>query len=190
VTVTGSVIGGEIALTAQLDASVAATTGKIDVVSAANGIQAQTSLGVSEHLTFDFTFGLDLTAGLSAPEAFFYTGSPTTASCERRRHKATSRDLPPRRLFSTYVRDGTANSTIDLDADVNVRFTNSEVNADGKITLSELQGTELANLITQNSTGTLVVNLRRRATLGSFTPSGVLAIADANLFDAVAPVTR
>ena len=47
VTVTGSVIGGEIALTAQLDASVAATTGKIDVVSAANGIQAQTSLGVT-----------------------------------------------------------------------------------------------------------------------------------------------
>src|SRR5262245_8490604 len=73
VNVTGSVTGGEITLAVQLDAPVAPTTGKIDVVDAANGIQAKTPLEVSvgEHLKFNFTFGLDLTAGLSASEAFF-----------------------------------------------------------------------------------------------------------------------
>ena len=84
--------------------------------------------------------------------------------------------------------DGTANSKIDLDADVNVKFTNSEVNADGKITLSELQGTELSSLVTQNATGSLGVSLPTSATLGSFTfGNALLTLTDTNLFDAVAP---
>ena len=82
VNVTGSATGAEIALTVQLDAPVAPTTGKIDVVDAANGIQAQTPLEVSvgEHLKFNFTFGLDLTQACHLPKRSS-SGSPTTASC-------------------------------------------------------------------------------------------------------------
>ena len=192
VSVTGSATGSEIALTVQLDAPVAPTTGKIDVVDAANGIQAQTPLEVSvgEHLKFNFTFGLDLTPGLSASEAFFIRVPDNGLVLSAAGHKANIAGFDASVGFlDVTFGDGTANSKIDLDADVNVRFTNSEVNADGKITLSELQGTELANLVTQLSTGTLGVNLPTKATLGSFTPNGVVAIADANLFDVVAPVT-
>ena len=71
---------------------------------------------------------------------------------------------------------------------MNVRFTNSEVNADGKITLSELQGTELSSLVTQNATGSLGVSLPTSATLGSFTfGNALLTLTDTNLFDAAAP---
>src|SRR5262245_8537161 len=162
VDVTGSMTGGAITLAVKLDASVAATTSKIDLIDAANGIQAKNPLeaGVSGHLTFNFTFGLDLTAGLSASEAFFIQVPDDGLVLSAGSNKANIAGSGGRVGFlDVTFGDGSTNSKIDLDADVNVRFTNSEVNADGKVTLSELLGTELSSLVTQNATGSFGVSL-------------------------------
>src|SRR5262245_34344832 len=128
VKVTDSGTGGEIALTVQLDKTIAPTTGKIDVVSAADGIETQTSLDVSEHLKFNFTFGLDLTAGLSASEAFFIRVPDDGLVLSADGHKTSIAGSAGRVGFlDVTFGDGTTSSKVDLVADVNVRFTNGEV---------------------------------------------------------------
>jgi Ca2+-binding RTX toxin-like protein len=186
VTVSGSSSATEITLAVQLDASVAPTSSFLDLDNAANGIQARTSVDVGEHTKFNFTFGVDLTPGLSASEAFFIRAGADGLVLSADGHRASVPGFAGHVGFlDATFGDGTAGSKIDLDADVSVAFTNPTVNADGKITLSELQGTQLGNLVTLTPTSALNVTLPVKATLGSFAPTGTMTITDSNAFDGV-----
>jgi Ca2+-binding RTX toxin-like protein len=186
VNVTGSADNGQAALQISIDSAVTASSGTIDIVSAADGITSKNTLAVSGQLKFDFVLGLDLTPGLVAEEAFFIRVPNDGLALSVQAQRSGNAAFAGRVGFLDVSLAGA--STIDLAAAIKVNVTHAAVNADGKVTLAELNGTELSSLVTQNASGTLAMKLPTSATLGSFTPSGVMTLADANLFDAAAPV--
>jgi Ca2+-binding RTX toxin-like protein len=188
-TVTGSASAGEITLDVQLDASIASASSQLDLDSPQNGIQAKSSLDVGAHVTFDFTFGFDLTPGLAPAEAFFIRVPDNGLVLSVAGHGTNTAAFSGKVGFlDAQFGDGTAGSSIDLSAAVKVAFTNAEVNADGKITSAELQSTSLSELVTLTPTSSLTSQLPVTATLGSFKPVAGFALSDADLYDGIAPV--
>jgi Ca2+-binding RTX toxin-like protein len=187
-TTPGIVDGTQITLNVQLDTTIAATSGKVDLDSAASGIRATTALDVGAEAVFNFTLGLDLTAGLAPAESFFIEVPNNGLTLSASGHNATVSAFDGSVGFlDVKLGDGTAASHVDLSATLPVSFTNSEVNADGRITSAELQSTSLAEMVTLTPTSSLLAALPVSATLGSFKPIGGYASSDNNLFDAVAP---
>ncbi|WP_152049608.1 LEPR-XLL domain-containing protein [Tautonia marina] len=130
-------------------------------------------------LTLDFTFGLDLTEGLANSEAFFVVVDAFSAG-----GSVSAADLAfdaNLGFLATTISDGEA----ELAA--SVELTLNDPDANGRITLSELVGTSLDELVDLSPAGTLAVSLPVAATIGTFNLDGTLLLNDSDLFDATPP---
>jgi Ca2+-binding RTX toxin-like protein len=137
------------------------------------------TVNLDTSLNLNFQFGLDLTSGLSAAESFFVRVNGFSAQGKVDASGLTfGADLG---FLASNVTGGTAK----LDASLTTVLT--DPNANGKITLTELQGTTLSSLASVSATSLLDVDLPVSASLGTFNLSGVVHIDDSNMFDATAP---
>ena len=131
-------------------------------------------------LNLNFQFGLDLTSGLSAAESFFIRVTSFTAQ-----GSVASSGLNFGANIG-FLGANVSNGTAALNANLSVAL--KDPNTNGKITLTELQGTTpLSNLASISATSLLDVDLPVSASLGSFNLSGTVHIDDADLFDGNAP---
>jgi len=130
-------------------------------------------------LNLNFQFGLDLTPGLSAAESFFVRVNSFTA------HGGVTATGLNFGAAMGFLGANVTNGTASLNADVSVALT--DPNANGKITLTELQGTTLGSLANLSATSLLDVDLPLTATLGTFNLNGTVHLDDANLFDVTPP---
>ena len=145
------------------------------------GATSTPNVNFNTALNLNFQFGLDLTGGLPEEQSFFIRVNSFTAQGSVNASNLNfGADIG-------FLAANVSNGTAALNANVSVAFDNPTVNADGKITRSELQGTTLDNLASLSATSLLNVNLPVTATLGSFNLSGAVHINDADLFDATAP---
>jgi hypothetical protein len=129
VNVTGSADNGQAALQISIDSAVTASSGTIDIVSAADGITSKNTLAVSGQLKFDFVLGLDLTPGLVAEEAFFIRVPNDGLALSVQAQRSGNAAFAGRVGFLDVSLAGA--STIDLAAAIKVNVTHAAVNADG-----------------------------------------------------------
>lgn len=133
---------------------------------------------------FDFTFGFDLTPGLSASEAFFVRVN--SFSMGDSIHE-TSLNTPAKiGLLGAQVEGG----TLDLSAMVSVTLVNPDADAKGNITLAELKNTNISAIAAINtSANSFSASLPLLATLGSTTFAGAptAMLSSTNVFSGPAP---
>ena len=127
---------------------------------------------------FDLGFGIDLGGGLADAESFFLTPGQLSADLD------VSSTLNAG-LNIGFLQAGIVNGTVSLDTHLDVGL--KDPNNDGRITLSELQGNAIASLIefVPAPVADLDVNLPIEASVGGFTATANLHIADDNLFESI-----
>jgi Ca2+-binding RTX toxin-like protein/streptogramin lyase len=148
-------------------------------VSPAPTVQLQATLNLT------FTFGLDLTPGLTPAQAFFIRVGPDALSVGATVNATGLNFGAKAGFFEVQVQNGTAN----LNGSVAVRLTSPSGDPRGTVTLAGLQNTSLNTLVTLRSSGSLSATLPVRATLGNYTVSGnpALTVSAADIFSGAAP---
>ncbi len=140
-------------------------------------------VGLNADLYFECTFGLDLTPGLAPSQAFFIRPATLSAGVT-----VNASDLN----FGVHVgflEAAVVHGAVSLAGSVDVRFNNPDRDPRGNITLSELQGTTLGQLVTLTPGGSLTASLPVHASLGSFTTTGAptVTVTDADVFGGAPP---
>ncbi|HZN64477.1 MAG TPA: hypothetical protein VFB66_04195, partial [Tepidisphaeraceae bacterium] len=140
-----------------------------------------------------FTFGFDTTGGLSPSEAFFVRfapGSGFVANASVGINPANFGiglgSLGPDASGNAGAR--VVNGNVALSGGVSAALVDQD--ADGKVTLDELDSTTLDSMVSisrVHNGNDLSATLPVQAKLGTFTGSGTVTVTDADLFDATAP---
>jgi hypothetical protein len=137
------------------------------------GIDLDSTLPADAAATFQFSFGVDLSSGLSDQEAFFIR--PGSLDWELTGQSSSLASAPMRLGFW----DATLTSgNMDLDADVGITIHNPDLDAAGNVTLAELQGTPLSSLVSLQGSGTASGSIAATpGSLGGYTPTGSPALS-------------
>ena len=101
-------------------------------------LDPSTRATLNSDLHFDFTFGVDLTPGLNAAEAFFVRVNALTLG--ETIHETNMNTPAKVGLLGGQVQGG----TLDLAGAVSVTLVNPDADAKGNITLAELQNTNIS----------------------------------------------
>ena len=147
-------------------------------------LDPSTRATLNSDLHFDFTFGVDLTPGLNAAEAFFVRVNALTMG--ETIHETNVNTPAKVGLLGGQVQGG----TLDLAGAVSVTLVNPDADAKGNITLAELQNTNISALAGVSTTAnSLSGSLPILATLGSTTFAGspTATIASTNVFSGSPP---
>ena len=140
----------------------------------------QASISGTAGLTMDFTFGVDLTPGLTASEAFFIEVNQLSAGLDLAADFSGSPVSANLGLLGVDFQSG----MLDLDAMIEVAI--QDPDGSGQVTVSELLGTSLESLVDLTPTASLDGSVQLGVTSSFFPISGTptVTVTDANLFDA------
>ncbi|MHC4717059.1 MAG: hypothetical protein ACYS5V_08830, partial [Planctomycetota bacterium] len=143
-------------------------------------LDAAATVGLATSMELDFTFGFDMTPALPADQAFFVriAGLGLSASIEHVGDLGFD-------LMVGMLDAGVSGGTAELSADIGVTVVDPD--ADGNLTLSEIEGTTLGGLVTLSPTGSLNVSLPVHAEIGAWSADGTIALTDTDLFVDPAP---
>ncbi len=149
---------------------------------AALGVSADGSAQVNTTASLDFTvtFGFDLTAGLSAAEAFFLRSPMVSAGVNA---SLVSGNFGAKVGF---LHLDVMGATMTFTGSLGVGVANPDMDPHGNITLSEIQGNSISSLITLTPMSSFSVTLPIHASTGiSGVPSaGVqLVLSDSDIFN-------
>ena len=148
------------------------------------GIDFSSSINADATLTFDFSFGVDQTNGLTDEQAFFIRVNSLDTEVDANIAAVTTGPM------SIGFFDATLTSgNLTLDADLAVAFNNPDSDPNGNLTLAELQGTSLSSLVaslTESGTASGSVTVTP-GTFGSFSPGGTPTISFNSVNPFIAP---
>ncbi len=183
--VSGDLYGNEIRFDLVLDASRTLSGIDLSIPQTAGGMAITASggaLDLTASMHLDFAFGFDLTPGLSVDDAFFLRFDSFVVSGDIH---ASNLSFD---VSLGFLGASVAGGSVDLDADLQVQIANPDADAAGYVTMGELQGTTLQNLVTLDGTSSSVsANLPITiAELGSFNPGSVQVAITGNPFTGVA----
>jgi Ca2+-binding RTX toxin-like protein len=162
---------------------------------------SDTVLDLSTSLDLAFSFGLDLTPGLTDAQAFFVRVDEASAEGHLRAGATTVKSpiATSNHLFNEaglnfglqlgLARAEVVNGSVLAVARLELTLDNPDDDAAGNVTLKELRETPLGDLVDVSLDGSLKATLPLSVTVGSFTFPGdpTITIADDNLFDSTAP---
>ncbi len=132
------------------------------------GIDFSSTIGASSTLMFNFSFGLDLASGLTDEEAFFIRSASLSQEVDAN-VPAVATGPASIGFFAGQLTAG----NLALDANMSVGIANPDSDAAGRVTLDELQSTELTSLVSLTESGTASGSVTiDPGTLGGFSPSG------------------
>lgn len=182
--VSGDQYGNEVRFDLVLDANRSLNGLDLTVPQSTNGMAITAeggALDLTASLHLDFSFGFDLTPGLSVDDAFFVKFDGFSLAGDV--HASNLNFAASVGFLGANVSGG----SLDLDADVQLAVANPDADAAGHITLGELQGTTLDSLVGLNLSGATVnANLPIAITaLGSFNPGAVQIAIGGNPFTGV-----
>jgi len=113
------------------------------------GIDFSSTINADATLTLDFSFGVDLSVGLTDEQAFFIRVNSFDTDVD-----ANVAALPTGAMSIGFFDAALTSGNMALDADLGVGLTNLDLDPNGNITLEELQGNSLSSLVTLTPTGT------------------------------------
>jgi len=116
-------------------------------------------------LVLDLALGVDLRPGLTPANAFFIRPDDLRASFDL--HAGLDAEIA-----IGFLGANIEGGRIDVDADLALRILNPDSDAQGRITLTELQATPLASLVRLTGTGGLTADLPISARLGGWELTG------------------
>ncbi|MGD8594347.1 MAG: LEPR-XLL domain-containing protein, partial [Gammaproteobacteria bacterium] len=182
----GDIFGDEIRFDVQHQEVQTRTAVPLGVDATANDWQlsfgADATVDLVGTLDLDFSFGYDLSTGLSSAEAFFIRVNDLSLSADV--HTA---DLAAS-LNLGFVEASVAAGVLDIDADVSVMFANPDGDTKGNLTLAEIQGSSLGSLASLNTaTASLTGSLPITVQLGSYNRSSTVTIDQSYVFDGAEP---
>jgi len=129
------------------------------------------SVALSTRTSLDFSFGMDLGAGLDPEDAFFVRVNGLDASAD-----ASGTGLSGAMNVGFYDAQLTSGS-LSLDADLDVTLNNPDSDPHGSITLEELQATGLSSLVTLTPSGSASGSLSVSASsFAGFDPSSLAPV--------------
>jgi Ca2+-binding RTX toxin-like protein len=131
-------------------------------------------------LDFHVGLGVDLTSGLSDDESFYI--APQSMSITGKAH---SDDFNASVAFGL-LKAQVAHGTFDISAGLTASF--ADPNHNGRLTLSNLFGSDILSLVTVTPTITLAANLPASASVSGLSTSGTITLSDDNLLDSTPPV--
>ncbi|MCC6124661.1 MAG: right-handed parallel beta-helix repeat-containing protein [Pirellulales bacterium] len=121
-------------------------------------------------MTLDFALGVDLTAGLSAAEAFFVRDNQFQISGD-----ANVAALATGGMNTGFWDAQLASGSMSLSAALGIGLANPDADPQGRITLEEIEQTALANLVSLTPSGSASGNIGVSAgSFAGFTPVGPL----------------
>lgn len=180
--ITGDQFGNEIRFDVNLDSNkvlngvpfnIGATPSGLPITGDAN---AKINLGVG--LDFNFSFGFDLSEGISQQEAFFVRvqNLKTTANVQQ-----TGLNFG---ASVGFLQAQVQNGSVGMDAEIDVALNNPDHDAQGNVTMSEMLGTTLDDLVTLTKpVANLTANLPVAAqALGSFAGGQATVTVSGNPF--------
>jgi hypothetical protein len=179
--VTGDQYGNVVRFDLVLDASRTLEDVSLSIPATADGMPVTSEAGVFDltgSLQLNFSFGVDLTPGLSVDDAFFVKFNTFAVKGDIQAN-AIDFDVSVGFLGAT-VNQG----SINLNADLRVQVGNPDGDAAGHVTLAELYGTDLGNLVSfDTSLASVAAQLPIRvAGLGSFNPGSVQIVLGGDPF--------
>ena len=182
--VSGDQYGNQIRFDLVLDASRTLNGVNLAVPQSPNGLAITAeggALDLTASMRLDFSFGVDLTPGLSVDDAFFLKIDDFRLAGDIHANNLNFA------LNVGFLGASVANGTVSLDADLQVQLANPDGDAAGILTLGELQGTTLETLVTLNgAAATVNASLPITiAALGSFNPGAVQVAITGNPFTGV-----
>ncbi|MEP0919876.1 DUF4347 domain-containing protein [Leptolyngbya sp. DQ-M1] len=144
-------------------------------------LNGSTIVDLTGKLVFDLAFGYNTTSGLAPSEAFYVKVNDLSANAIV---QANNLNVD---LQVGFLGADVQNGSLNLDAKLAAQF--NDPNADGKLTLDELQETSVTTLVSLTPTGALSVNLPVSAQFAglSITGTPTLTIADDNVFTGALP---
>lgn len=147
------------------------------------GIAFGSTISADAVLTFNFTFGIDLTGGLDDDEAFFIRPASLAAEVD-----ANVPSVPTGPMKLGFFDAALTSGNLALDANLVISLANPDLDAAGNITLAELEGTELSSFVSFVESGSASGSVTANpGTLGSFSPSGTPTISFNSANPFVAP---
>jgi hypothetical protein len=171
--ISGDLYGDEIRFDVNLEAARTIAT-VFDLEGSANGLPITATgngtVDLGALVDFEFSFGFDLTEGIAPEEAFFIRVGKFEAKADV--HTGNTLNLG---VALGFLDASIVNGRVDLDADVSVVFNNPDADTAGRITLTELLGTTLDDLVSMTRPAAVIsANLPVTVSaLGSFTGGNV-----------------
>jgi len=138
-------------------------------------LDAAAEVGLATSMSLDLTFGFDMTPGLPAGQAFFVRVADLDLTASVDQPGDLDFDLQVGMLDAS-VTGGAAELAAEIDVTV------IDPDADGNVTLTEIQGTTLSGLVALAPTGSLTVSLPVHAEVGTWSADGTISLTDADLF--------
>ena len=188
-TVQGDVYGGELRFDLVFEAT--RTTGTpIDLGTDAETegvtLESPVTVALETHLTFDFAFGLDLSDGSADASDFFIRPNTLTLGAEV---DATGLDFP---IGFGFVDASVEDGAVTLDAGVAVDFKNPDGDSKGNISLTELNNSDLSDLVDVTATGEAEAVFPVKADFLPFSAGGhpTITLVNNDLFDGTAPAVE
>ena len=149
-------------------------------------LESPASVALETRLTFDFTFGLDLSDGSVDESDFFIRPNTLTLGAKV---DTTGLDFP---IGFGFVDASVEDGKVSLDVGMAIDFKNPDGDSKGNISLDELNDSDLSDLVDVTATGEAEVVLPVKADFLPFSAGGhpTITVTDSDLFDGTAPAVE
>lgn len=147
------------------------------------GIDLAPTINADASLIVDFSFGVDLTDGLTDEQAFFIRVNSFDTSVD-----ASIGSLPTGAMSIGFLAATLTSGNMSLDANLSLALSNPDSDSQGNLTLEELQDTSLNSLVSLAETGSSSGSITAApGSIGNFNPSGTPTVSFNSLDPFVAP---